>query len=284
MNQKELEKLLKKKKLEHLLEKLQPEIRTSIRLNTSECDEKELELGQSKIGGKPDLPESISWQKDSEENSLAFVAQINFAEVAAFDTEEVLPKTGILYFFYDASQEACGFEMSEKEANKFSVLYFDGDLSTLKRTNYPKDLDKEARFSANLIEADSEISIPYSDFLYDTFESEDAEKLEEAINDVSEESIHKMLGYSNNLQNPMEIECELIANGLDISDPEVFESKKAKKLAKNTIDWRLLLQVDATDGDVCMDWGGGGRIYFWIKKEDLLAKNFDKFWFSLQCY
>jgi uncharacterized protein YwqG len=284
MNQKELEKLLKKNKLEHLLEKLGPELRHSIRLETEEYNEKELKLGQSKIGGKPDLPESISWQKDSDGNLLAFIAQINLAEVTDLDAEKILPKTGILYFFYDALQEACGYEMSEKEANRFRVLYFDGDLNILKRTNYPKDLGKEARFSVNKITAKQEINIPYSDFLFEVFDEDEAEKLDELISDVDDGSIHKMLGYSNNLQNPMEIECELITNGVDINDPEAFETPKAKELAKNTVDWRLLLQVDSTDGEVQMDWAGGGRIYFWIKKEDLLNKNFDKFWFSLQCY
>jgi uncharacterized protein YwqG len=31
-------------------------------------------------------------------------------------------------------------------------------------------------------------------------------------------------------------------------------------------------------------WGDGGRLYFWIREQDLAVNNFDKTWLVLQCY
>src|SRR5262245_49418102 len=71
----------------------------------------ELPLGASRIGGCPDLPKGTNWPRRSdaagedpaewEDNSpLRFIMQVNLAEVAPFDVADVLPKTGLLSFFY----------------------------------------------------------------------------------------------------------------------------------------------------------------------------------------
>ncbi|UDQ99492.1 DUF1963 domain-containing protein [Lentisphaerota bacterium WC36G] len=33
-----------------------------------------------------------------------------------------------------------------------------------------------------------------------------------------------------------------------------------------------------------MCWGDSGMIYFWIRKQDLKARNFENVWLHLQCY
>jgi uncharacterized protein YwqG len=268
--------------LEKLAVKIEPTLRNAISLNPIECKDIEIEIGQSKLGGKPDLPETIDWAKDQGGASLAFVGQINLEEVEGLDTENLLPKTGILYFFYDATQEFYGEDLAQKD--KFRVIYYDGDLSLLKRNNFPSDLPKNAtdvaRFSAAKINPKKEISFPSNgDKIYDKLKEKDFEKFEELTGD---ELSTKLLGYSNNLQNPMEMDCELITNGIDLDN---YESKEAKALEPNFADWKLLLQVDScSDGEGSMDFAGGGVIYYWIKKDDLLNKNFDKAWFSMQCY
>jgi uncharacterized protein YwqG len=268
--------------LEKLAVKIEPTLRNAISLNPIECKESEIEIGQSKLGGKPDLPETINWAKDQRNASLAFVGQINLEEMEGLDTENLLPKTGILYFFYDATQEFYGEDLAEKD--KFRVIYYDGDLSLLKRNNFPTDLPKNAtdvaRFSATKINPKKEISYPSNgDKIYDKLKEKDYEKFGELTED---DIVTKLLGYSNNLQNPMEMDCELITNGIDLDN---YESKEAKELEPNFADWKLLLQVDScSDGEGSMDFAGGGVIYYWIKKDDLMKKDFDKTWFSMQCY
>ncbi len=91
--------------------------------------------------------------------------------------------------------------------------------------------------------------------------------------------INKMLGYANNIQGEMETNCQLIYEKLFCN--EELNENKMKEEIKN---WVLLLQVDSNDTTAGMTWGDFGRLYFWIKKEDLKNKNFDKVWVILQCY
>lgn len=54
--------------------------------------------GTSKIGGHPDLPEDVEWPL-WKTHPLAFVAQIDLARIAKFDSEKLLPKDGLLSLF-----------------------------------------------------------------------------------------------------------------------------------------------------------------------------------------
>ena len=97
--------------------------RNSIRLRSFVPDEG-LPLGASKIGGHPDVPAGFAWPTrriDMPQPSLEFmdahpdldrpppggvvalefIAQINLADAAAFDADGILPRDGLLLFFYD---------------------------------------------------------------------------------------------------------------------------------------------------------------------------------------
>ncbi|AVX44609.1 DUF1963 domain-containing protein [Campylobacter concisus] len=41
------------------------------------------------------------------------------------------------------------------------------------------------------------------------------------------------------------------------------------------------MQIDS-DWDSDMDWDGEGRVYLWIKRDDLAARDFSKTWLVLQ--
>ena len=76
----------------------------------------ETAVGSSKIGGKPDLPRSFEWFRyniDGESVPLSFVAQINLSEAAEYDKDGVLPKKGMLYFFYEFSSMTWGYDPKE---------------------------------------------------------------------------------------------------------------------------------------------------------------------------
>lgn len=299
MNIEELKNKLDKNGLGKYFDKLKPLLRNTIRLYQEVIDEDKISIGQTKIGGRPDLPKEISWvtetnivettekkfiifntkKEETVTKPLSFIAQINLSETAQFDTENLLPKTGLLYFFYSAEQEVWGFDFKDK--NKFKVIYWNGDFTTLKRTEFPTNLSEYSCFKPCSVEIKSEISLPscghevYEDFA----DGEDDKFWEEVYNDGN---LNKLLGYSDNIQNEMELECELVTNGLYCGDPTGYNDPKAKELEPNAINWRLLLQIDSNEENEMM-WGDCGRLYFWIKKEDLLNKNFEKSWFSLQC-
>ncbi|MCM1132787.1 MAG: YwqG family protein [Ruminococcus flavefaciens] len=150
---------------------LKESYRNAILLKYSRA-EGEIPIGASKLGGYPDLPPEIEYPVMSgiteitnpvmcrlfgeealinnthryEKSAMQLVAQINLYELAesGADVENLLPKKGMLYIFW--SDEVFELESSESieihcdEPDKTAlhkVIYWDGDMSTLKRTAPP---------------------------------------------------------------------------------------------------------------------------------------------------
>lgn len=101
---------------------------SKISLNISTPKEK-LKAGESKLFGNPDVWDGFIWPSVSEngaEYDLSFMCQISCKHASAFDESGILPKTGMLYFFYDLDTMP---ELSD--AGSARVLVYDGDLSFL---------------------------------------------------------------------------------------------------------------------------------------------------------
>ena len=109
----------------------------SIRLKTSYVDEK-LPVGASKLFGAPDIFDGFEWptiEVDGEEYDLSFVGQINLAEATKFDKDGILPKNGMLYFFYDldemphdpSDESACRVIYHERDDDLHAISYVDED-------------------------------------------------------------------------------------------------------------------------------------------------------------
>lgn len=109
----------------------------SIRLKTSYVDEK-LPVGASKLFGAPDIFDGFEWptiEVDGEEYDLSFIGQINLAEATKFDKDGVLPKNGMLYFFYDldemphdpSDESACRVIYHERDDDLHAISYVDED-------------------------------------------------------------------------------------------------------------------------------------------------------------
>lgn len=95
---------------------------------------------------------------------------------------------------------------------------------------------------------------------------------------------HHLLGHPQLIQNDMRGQCELATHGIYLGDPNLPETVKEKRLLEGAAEkWELLLQLDS-DWDIPeWMWGGLGRLYFWIRRDDLDAGNFDRTWLILQC-
>jgi uncharacterized protein YwqG len=93
---------------------------------------------------------------------------------------------------------------------------------------------------------------------------------------------HRMLGHSANVQGDMQLEAQLVTNGLYCGDETGYNDPRAKLLERKAGDWLLLLQLDSDDRSDLM-WGDMGMLYFWIRQQDLKAHRFDRIWMSLQC-
>ncbi len=250
----------------------------------------------SRFGGKPALPVGFEWPRFEAENyegetanrPLSFLCQINLAEIVAFDKDVLLPKKGLLLFFYEQESSKWGFDTEDSGCSR--VFYFE-DTENVELMDFPDDLKDEYRvkefdilFSSNDSYPSYEELCRHSDIKCDWDEYD--EKLEK-IGYVLDSERHKLLGYANLIQDEMLTECERISRGLYCGDAKSYrntpEDVKAD-ISKAASEWILLFQMASIqEDDFELMFGDVGNLYFYIRKDDLKAKRFDKAWLVSQC-
>jgi uncharacterized protein YwqG len=82
----------------------------------------------------------------------------------------------------------------------------------------------------------------------------------------------------------MKLECQLASNGLYVGNDSGYKDPRRKTLEKGASDWRLLFQIDTDEKKLGTIWGDVGRIYFWIRQQELEERDFSNVWLVLQCY
>lgn len=256
---------------------------SSIRLRSEAADEANISAGQTKLGGSPDLMPSFDWPR-FRGLPLSFIAQINLAEVHPYDSEGLLPATGLLSFFYDSGQSIWGFDPADKGG---WAVFFTDNLNEIARISAPDDLPEEGRYRARLLRPSQEPTHP-------SWESSDFERLgldddqelaySQALDREMENDglIHRMLGHPDPIQGDMQVECQLASHGLYCGDASGYNHPRAAELRAGATEWRLLLQIDSDDGAEMM-WGDVGRIYYWIHRDTLAARDWQSVWLILQC-
>ncbi len=85
--------------LERVAERVSSLRRSSVRLVPTGIP---AAVGASKLGGVPDLAEGAAWPKGPGGERLAFVAQLDCAELWPMDHEQRLPSEGLIWLFVDA--------------------------------------------------------------------------------------------------------------------------------------------------------------------------------------
>lgn len=278
MNREELSKLIEKHVLESYRELLLGTAEECIRLTSTRDKAKPCPVGSSKLGGDPDLPANVEWPT-SDDCDLYVIAQIKLSELPPLAAELGLPRSGMLYFFYDMENQPWGFDPKDKCGHR--VLYFD-DEENLSRRTPPEAIEFEDGLLECSLSATSHISLPSEPPEEISYEENEADYdsyfdlLGELVSD------HQMLGKPAQVQNPMELECQLASNGIYVGDSKGYNDPRAKELSSGAKDWRLLFQMGSDDGAGVI-WGDVGTIYFWIREQDLAEKRFDKTWLILQC-
>jgi uncharacterized protein YwqG len=275
----DIEKVLKAFQLDKYFETIKPLIKQKIDLTLDPTDESKFDTVKSKIGGQPHLKKENEWPKNELGKSLSFIGQLNFEDVSKFDKSGLFPNKGLLSFFYCADQETWGYD--PKDRQRFITIYTE-NINELVKKDFPKDLESQSIFQPNLLTFASSLSLP-------TWEDDSIKGLIQDLDsdnyaEVSGSCFNQISGYANCIQGTMELECQLVTNGLFCGDSTGYEDPKRKELEAGKNDWVLLLQIDSDEDKTGMMWGDSGRIYFWIRKQDLLVKNFDKTWCILQCY
>ncbi|MBR4834796.1 MAG: DUF1963 domain-containing protein [Thermoguttaceae bacterium] len=268
---------------------------------------KKLPLGASKFGGWPSLPKGFEWpfyvaerpgaNAEPTRRPLTFLMQLNLEEVAPYDGEKRLPKSGWLYFFFERVDGYCNCVEPEGKGGA-RVFYFDGPLDATVETAPPPEFDALEEEDGEIWGPDDEAAITFENGVSvpdfeeaEEYGGEFALELDEADADAYRELRgaftgeganvgRRLFGFPDLIQTPMRVDCERLAAGIsweEFCDSSASERAKIEENAKN---WTLLCQLGTDDdGGVELYWGGDcGALYFYIREDDLRRGDFDRVW------
>ncbi len=263
--------------------------RSCIRFHARPVDDREIAIGASKLGGLPDLPWTLQWPEAGGGYPLKFLCQVNLGDLKAFPEAAVFPPDGRLYFFYDVEEQPWGFDPGDRAG--WRVQYGDGRADSLVRRGLPEQMADGFPLASCTPLFRQELSLPhwnarclgelglnqpdletYASFLDGLHPNACTERV----------PMHQILGHPQPLQDEMQLECQLVSHGISTGSPAGFEDPRVAELAPGAAEWRLLLQVDSDDKPGWM-WGDEGKLYFWIREQDLRNRFFDNVWMILQC-
>lgn len=290
--------------------------RPSIRLLLGAKNPSSYSLGVSRMAGVPDVPADFQWPYFEPQEGdtdccgyalplgrplpLEFVAQLDLAKLPCIDP--AIPTTGWLYFFYDVKGQPSGIYPKHKD--RFRVIYVDCPRDDLYLAQVPEEFDEDFRPSQHWpLVPEVEWSLPDGYVGFDEYPSERFDAYErlaaKLIHDDTSRS--RFLGHAELVQNPLddigdpfepeddesevsEEDFDALLKGLQRGEFEVENPyhKRSQALEEDLYPWRLLLQVDSNHDDGNFTWGSAGRLYFLIRKEDLIARRFDRVWLNLQ--
>jgi uncharacterized protein YwqG len=275
--------LLAAEQLGAYVDALAPRVRPAIRLTTTPSEN--LRPGQSRVGGRPDLPADLPWPTHGG-TPLGFLAQVAIAELPDGPAPAALPSDGHLWFFYVADQSTWGFD--PKDAGSARVLYRPGS-AVLTRAEPPETLPDGGEYAACAVSFEGYEDLPDIDTdhpLNGRLAEAELERylgIRDYLANGDGDARHKLLGHAQPVQNPMELECALVTSGLYCGDQTGYEDPRAAEIGQQAERWRLLLQLDSDD-HASMTWGDLGTLYFWIRDDDLAARRFERAWMILQCH
>lgn len=248
-------------------------------------------VGGSRFGGRPDVPGDFVWpvfEWEGTTRPLAFLAQFDCAQLAPLDQEGLLPKKGLLSFFYELDSQRWGYD--PKDAGCARVYWFEGQ--DLAPAEFPKELAEEfrlpqlaAKLSAATDAPDFQDACPALGYPWTANDYRIFDQARGELGMHYPENRSQLLGWPDLIQNNMTLQCELVSRGhyLGGSWESVPLEERDQLRGPSTEKWRLLFQLDTVEQDGFeLMFGDCGRIYFYIPKEDLEAGRFDRVWLIQQ--
>lgn len=272
--------------ISYYFEKTSPYAKNVIKIDYQLQADIKIPKGTSKLGGKPDLPKGMRWVRNkNNQKPLSFVAQINFAEIHAYDLDHQLPDHGILYLFYDFNADALPWGYDPKDNAEFQVIYHDGSNEELIRKEPPIDMKVDGLFKSAVLSYTTELELPdyNSDFRYIAeLNEEQYDRYYDLRNEIRQLPFkNKLLGHSDCLLRGMELQCELVRRGINAKRYKLYESDDKQSILDEIPKWQCVLQI-VTNEDLGMLWGDEGIIFVWMKDEDLKQRNFEHSWVILE--
>ncbi|ANY67365.1 hypothetical protein BBD42_13435 [Paenibacillus sp. BIHB 4019] len=284
-----LEQLLNEHQLSPAAEKLLPQARSTVRLSAIEPDLYE-KVGNSRVGGYPDLPQAMEWPTESSGKLMTPLAQLNMADIAPACRQGWLPEAGMLYFFIGMDEAAANVEhriIFVEYPQQLALRH--PETATILEDIYETSFHpyKAAAFSAVELP-----NMPYVDYEVIDFEEGSTDRYFELAAEMQgDRTTHwgTMFGYPAGQHHDAEEEAALFILADKTTENDSEKAMKhlmdrlhgSRERAEAEIaDMIMLLEIDSNEL-VGYQWQNAGVIHFFIRKEDLLARNFSRTYCSL---
>ena len=237
---------------------------------------------RSRLGGAPDLPEGFEWP-EWRGDQLDFLGQLDLAEIAELGLETGLPERGLLLVFGAVSTRPSGLRPEDRGAVRF--VHVDGALTSApERGVYPP---LPLQLSVELTLPSESAGLP-PELGFGPFELDAWQRIREALAElqgveledrsIEWHALHRLGGYPDTTEEGMRVDAQLASNGIDLNTGERWYHPRVAELEQGAGQWRLLLQL-STDDALGIQLGYPlGRLYAWIREDDLRAARFDDVW------
>ena len=216
-------------------------IQPCLRLSSTRVELKALALGESRLGGLPDLPAGLAWPSVKKE-PLTFVAQLDLAALERQLSKSPLPAKGQLAFFVSTDPDGEGGYLETAK-----VLFLAPGVKLVRRAL--PDGYEGPLFQACRLELVPMLKVPSSSHPRVTkrLKGEALSAYSDHV-DLLQAPQHQVLGYRD--------------HGYD---------------SENPADAQLLFQC-SSDPQADMTWGDVEELSFFIKEKDLAKGDFSKVW------
>jgi uncharacterized protein YwqG len=257
-------------------------------------------IGASRFGGWPDLPEGAQWPTWSG-RPMAFLAQLDLADLAEVEPAVRLPATGLLSFFLGCGNDTyekyddltrtrymidvmVGTEPSQDPG--WLVLYTPKGtkLSRIAYTSSPLPELTEPHtigFTKGGLSLPDEQTAIYAHLPLDDTQRDNYNELVAQLKPEVERFGEQVMGYPSLIQStPPELMCELAATGRSPwSLPPAGNNAEEAELASDASEWTLLLQLTSNG---VFEWGDAGHFYFYGDRRALERGDFSKTWVNFE--
>lgn len=227
-------------------------------------------LENSKFGGTPYWPEKTPYPEILN-TPAKLLAQINFSELTKQGiTLPDFPKNGILQFFCPYEDDMLGLTFEDYNPDGYSHLVI-----------YHEDIDKIPSDSEFLVKISSNNEyMPFEKELSLSFELK-----EEYLSLNDDYQVQKFYNFPIPITD--EESDDFFENfnnaGSKLGGYAYFtqdDPRTYQKIFKPEDDWILLLQMDTDDN---LMWGDSGVANWFIKRQDLINKNFKNVFYTWDC-
>ncbi len=254
-------------------------VRPAILLRTKKSPEAKIPPGSTKIGGRPDLPAATPWPSYRDGKPLAFLAQIDFGEIAKLTTPiEGLPSDGLLSLFsvWGWMDEGAGDPQTPsdetertQEDHGWTVALHTPPRAKLERLKTPRGVNA---FPAAAVEPTAILSLPNHRLEPPLaalgWTDEEFERFDEM------QSRYRLIQMSHFLGSSDSLASHHLLGGYALFQQQFPEEVVEKGLP-------MLLQI-GTDRNSKMGWGDGGELTFYADAKALSSGRFERLWGTCQ--